>query len=295
MSKNKAGVYLDRFRVRPGDRSALTRDRPGHTGPFSDKKAAQTHLEHGVVRLEALQARLYAQGEHALVVILQGMDASGKDSAITHVMSGVNPLGTEVHAFKQPSSDELAHDFLWRAVKVLPARGRIGIFNRSYYEEVIVVRVHPDLLRTQRLPAERVTPEVWKERLEDINAFERHLWRSGTTVLKFFLHVSRAEQRRRMLERLDDPAKNWKFSEGDLPERRKWQAYHAAYEKALAATSTKHAPWYVIPADHKWFAHALIADIIVDALEGLDLSFPKLTATERGRLARNRRALVRDA
>ena len=206
------------------------------------------------------------------------MDASGKDSAITHVMSGVNPLGTEVHAFKQPSSEELAHDFLWRAAKVLPARGRIGLFNRSYYEDVIVVRVHPDLLRTQKLPAERITPGIWEERLEDINAFERHLWRNGTTVRKFFLHVSRAEQRRRLLERLDDPAKNWKFSAGDLPERRKWKAYHAAYEKALAATSTRHAPWYVIPADHKWFAHALIADIIVDALDGLDLSFPKLTA-----------------
>ena len=288
-------MQIDRFRVRPGDRTALKRERPNHTGPFSDKKAARKHLDKGVERLDGLQDQLYAQGEHALLLIFQGMDASGKDSAIEHVMSGVNPQGTDVHAFKQPSSEELAHDYLWRAAKALPARGRIGIFNRSHYEEVIVVRVHPEWLGAQRLPAERVTPTIWDERLEDINEFERHLWRNGTTIRKFFLHVSRAEQRRRMLERLDDPAKNWKFSEGDLGERRKWKAYRSAYEKALAATSTKHAPWYVIPADHKWFAHALIADVIVDALEGLDLSFPDLSPADRARLARARRALVRDA
>ena len=288
-------MNIDRFRVRPGDHSALKRERPDHTGPFSDRTFARKHLEKGVERLEALQERLYAQGEHALLLIFQGMDASGKDSAIKHVMSGVNPQGTDVHAFKQPSSEELAHDFLWRVVKALPARGRIGIFNRSHYEEVIVVRVHPEWLGAQRLPADRVTPQIWNERLEDINAFERHLWRSGMTIRKFFLHVSRAEQRRRMLERIDDPAKNWKFSEGDVAERRLWRTYHAAYEKALAATSPKHAPWYVIPADHKWFAHALIADIIVKALEELDLTFPKLSAAERRHLARARRALLRDA
>ena len=287
-------MRTERYRVRPGDASALKRERPGDTGPFSDKKAARKHLEKGIERLDALQERLYAQGEHALLLIFQGMDASGKDSAIEHVMSGVNPQGTDVHAFKQPSSEELAHDFLWRAVRALPARGRIGIFNRSYYEEVIVVRVHPEWLAAQRLPAARITPGIWQERLEDINAFERHMARSGTTIRKFFLHVSRGEQRRRMLERIDDPAKNWKFSERDLAERRKWKAYHAAYEKALAATSTKHAPWYVIPADHKWFAHVLMADIIVETLEHLDLSFPKLSPAERRALARARRALVRD-
>jgi PPK2 family polyphosphate:nucleotide phosphotransferase len=206
----------------------------------------------------------------------------------------VNPLGTDVHAFKRPSAEELAHDYLWRAVKALPARGRIGIFNRSHYEEVIVVRVNPELLGPQRLPPECVTPHVWNQRLEDINAFERHLWRNGTTIRKFFLHVSRAEQRQRLLERLDDPTKNWKFSPGDLPERRKWKAYHAAYATALAATSTRHAPWYVIPADHKWFAHALIADIIVETLEGLDLSFPKPSPAERRKLARARGQLVGD-
>ncbi len=287
-------MNIERFRVRPGDQTALKRERPDHKGPFDDKKAARKHLEKGVERLDDLQERLYAQGEHALLLIFQGMDASGKDSAIEHVMSGVNPQGTDVHGFKQPSSEELGHDYLWRAVKALPARGRIGIFNRSHYEEVIVVRVHPEWLGAQRLPDRCITPRIWDDRLEDINAFERHLWRNGTVIRKFFLHVSRAEQRRRMLERLDDPAKNWKFSEGDLAERRRWKAYRAAYEKALAATSTRHAPWYVIPADHKWFAHALIADIIVDALEGLDLSFPKLSAADRARLARARRALVRD-
>jgi PPK2 family polyphosphate:nucleotide phosphotransferase len=287
-------VRIDRYRVRPGDLSALKRHRPDHTGPYDDKKSARKHLKRGVARLDALQERLYAQGEHALLVIFQGMDASGKDSAIAHVMSGVNPQGTDVHAFKQPSSEELAHDFLWRAAKVVPARGRIGIFNRSHYEEVIVVRVHPDWLGAQRLPAERITPNIWKARMQDINAFERHLGRSGTTIRKFFLHVSRAEQRRRMLERLDDPAKNWKFSDADLAERRNWRAYHDAYEEALAATSTRYAPWYVIPADHKWFAHVLIADIIVDALDGLDLSFPELTPADRRRLARARRLLVHD-
>ena len=289
-----ASVYIDRFRVRPGDPAALKRERPDHTGPFEDKKSARQHLEKGIVRLTALQERLYAHGKHALLLVFQGMDASGKDSAIGHVMSGVNPQGTDVHAFKRPSAEELAHDYLWRAVKALPARGRIGIFNRSHYEEVIVVRVNPGLLDAQRLPPECITPPLWSQRLEDINAFERHLWRNGTTIRKFFLYVSRAEQRRRLLARLDDPTKVWKFSAGDLPERRKWKAYHAAYETALAATSTTYAPWYVIPADHKWFAHALIADIIVETLEGLDLSFPKLTPAERRALASARRLLVAD-
>ena len=288
-------MKLDRFRVRPGERNPLARRKPSHTGPFSDKKSAEKHLEKGVARLETLQERLYAQCEHSLVVILQGMDAAGKDSAITHVMSGVNPLGTEAHSFKRPSAEELSHTFLWRATKVLPARGRIGLFNRSYYEDVLVVRVHPELLDAQRLPAERITTNIWDERMEDINAFERHLWRNGTTVVKFFLHLSRAEQRRRLIARIDDPSKNWKFSAGDLPERRKWKDYHKAYEHALSATSTRRAPWYVIPADHKWFAHVAIADIIVDALERLDLSFPKQSAAERRLLARMRRELVRNA
>jgi PPK2 family polyphosphate:nucleotide phosphotransferase len=289
-----ARVNINRYRVRPGESSPLARVHTDDTGPYDDRKSARKHLEKGTAKLDALQERLYAQGEHALLLVFQGMDASGKDSAIEHVMSGVNPQGTDVHAFKQPSSEELGHDFLWRNAKAVPARGRIGIFNRSHYEEVIVVRVHPEWLGAQHLPAGRITPNLWKERLQDIATFERHLWRSGTTIRKFFLHVSRGEQRRRMLERLDDSAKNWKFSEGDLVERRKWRTYQAVYDKALGATSTRYAPWYVIPADHKWFAHALIADVIIEALEGLDLSFPAITAADRRRLARARRALLRD-
>jgi PPK2 family polyphosphate:nucleotide phosphotransferase len=218
------------------------------------------------------------------------MDGAGKDHVIKHVMSGVNPEGTDVHAFKKPSAEELDHDYLWRAVKALPARGRIGIFNRSYYEEVLVVRVHPEVLAAEKLP--RIGPHVWKHRFEDINAFERHLWRSGTVIRKFYLHVSRAEQARRMLERLDDPAKNWKFSAGDLVERDKWPAYRAAFTDAIAATSTPHAPWYVIPADHKWFAQVVVADVIVDALEELKLSYPKLGAADRRTLQQMRRRLA---
>ena len=221
------------------------------------------------------------------------MDAAGKDGAISHVMSGVNPQGTDVHAFKQPSSEELGHDYLWRAVKALPARGRIGIFNRSYYEDVLVVRVHPQLLRASHVPAERLNARVWKERFEDINALERHLWRNGTMVRKFFLHLSRAEQQRRLLARLDDPTKNWKFSSGDLPERAKWRAYMSAYRETLAATSTDHSPWYVVPADHKWFARVVIADVIVQTLDELDLAFPPLSKAQRRGLAEARRTLKR--
>jgi PPK2 family polyphosphate:nucleotide phosphotransferase len=288
--KSLGGV--ERFRVRPGDQDALARHRPDDTARFRDRDAALDHLRKGVERLEARQEQLYAQGEHALLLIFQGMDASGKDGAIKHVMAGVNPLGTDVHAFKQPSSEELSHDFLWRAVKALPARGRIGIFNRSYYEDVLVVRVHPELLTKQRLPEDCITPRVWNERFQDIRAFERHLWRNGTTVRKFYLHVSRSEQRRRLLKRLDDPAKNWKFSLADLDERAKWKAYMTAYRHALAATSVPHAPWYVIPADHKWFAHVLIAEVIVQTLDGLDLAFPKLSAGQKRELARARRRLI---
>jgi PPK2 family polyphosphate:nucleotide phosphotransferase len=208
-------------------------------------------------------------------------------------MSGVSPQGTDVHAFKQPSAEELDHDFLWRAAKALPARGRIGIFNRSYYEDVLIVRVHEPILAAQKLPRSLVTKRIWQERFDDITSFERHLRRNGTIIRKFYLHVSRNEQKRRLLERLDDPAKNWKFSETDLLERKKWGAYRRAYDEALAATGHGHAPWYVIPADHKWFAQVLVADIIVEALEDLDLSFPSPDANQRRLLARARRSLVR--
>jgi PPK2 family polyphosphate:nucleotide phosphotransferase len=283
-----------RFWVRPGDRTLLDRIRPGDTGPFKSKGAALDHLKKGIEHLEARQELLYAQHEYALLLVFQGVDAAGKDSAIKHVMSGVNPEGTEVHSFKQPSGEELNHDYLWRAAKVLPERGRIGIFNRSYYEEVLVVQVHPELLKAERLPDECLARPVWRERFEDIRAFERHLWRNGTVILKFFLHLSRSEQRKRLLQRLDDPTKNWKFSPADLVERKKWPAYQSAYRDALAATSRLHAPWYVIPADHKWFAHVAIADIIVQALDDLDLSFPKLTHQQRRGIAQARKQLTRE-
>jgi PPK2 family polyphosphate:nucleotide phosphotransferase len=290
----KSPGNVERFRVRPGDPSALARFRPDYTAHFRNRGSALDYLKKGVERLEARQELLYAQGDHAVLLIFQGMDASGKDSAIKHVMSGVNPLGTDVHSFKQPSSEELSHDYLWRAAKALPARGRIGIFNRSYYEDVLVVRVHPELLTKQRRPEGRVTPRFWKERFEDISAFERHLRRDGTTVRKFFLHVSRSEQRRRLIKRLDDPAKNWKFSAADLDERARWKAYMEAYRQAIAATSTDRAPWYVIPADHKWFAHVLIADIIVQTLDEMDLAFPALSAAQKRELARARRRLIKE-
>ena len=286
-------MNVTRYQVRPGDRTALDRHPPDDSGPFGGKQEALEHLQKGIDRLAARQEQLYAQGKHALLLIFQGMDASGKDSAISHVMSGVNPLGTDVHAFKQPSSEELSHDFLWRAVKALPARGRIGLFNRSYYEEVLVVRVHPEILAGQRLPVERVTPHVWRDSLDDIAAFERYLWRNGTTIRKFFLHVSPEEQRKRLLARLDDPTKTWKFAAGDVPERAKWKAYMKAYRQALAGTSSTHAPWYVIPADHKWFAHVLIAEIVVQARDALDLAAPKPSEKEKRERAQARRELLR--
>jgi PPK2 family polyphosphate:nucleotide phosphotransferase len=286
-------VNVDRFRVRPHDRDALARHRPDHTGPFTAKDDALTHLKSGLERLEALQERVYANGRYALLLVFQGMDAAGKDHVIKHVMSGVNPQGTEVHAFKQPSVEELEHDFLWRAAKRLPARGRIGIFNRSHYEEVLIVRVHRSLLAAEKIPASCITGRIWQERLEDINGFERHLWRNGTVIRKFYLHISREEQRRRLLTRLEDPTKNWKFSPADLEEREKWHAYRKAYEEALAATSHHHAPWYVVPADHKWFAQVLVAEVIVEALEELHLSLPKLSASQKRALVEARRKLSR--
>ncbi|HUL74476.1 MAG TPA: PPK2 family polyphosphate kinase [Vicinamibacterales bacterium] len=286
-------MHLDRFRIRPGDDRALDRIDPDETGPFRDKDAALKHLKSGKVRLEERQEQLVANDRYSLLLVFQGMDGAGKDSAIKHVLSGVNPQGTEVHSFRQPSAEELAHDFLWRAVKALPARGRIGIFNRSYYEDVVTVRVHPALVEARRLPAAVVTPHIWKERFEDINAFERHLARSGTVVRKFYLHLSRKKQAERLLERLDEPSKHWKFNPGDLVERGRWQQYLAAWGAAIAATSHAHAPWYVVPSDHKWFAHTLIAEVIVDALKALDLSLPPIPANVERQMAQARRELMR--
>jgi PPK2 family polyphosphate:nucleotide phosphotransferase len=287
-------MNIDRFRVRSGDRAVLKKHRPDDTAHFASKEAALDRLQKDIKRLRARQQLLYAQDRYALLLVFQGIDAAGKDSAITRVMSGLSPQATDVHAFKAPSSAELDHDYLWRVHRALPARGRIGIFNRSHYEEVLAVRVHPHLLEAVRLPARRVKDRIWRQRFEDINAFERHLFRNGTVIRKFFLYVSRAEQRRRLLNRLADPTKNWKFSDADVLERAKWNAYMSAYTEALAATSRRTLPWYVIPADHKWFAHVLIAEIILETLEDLDLAFPKLTSSQRHELARARRRLTRD-
>jgi PPK2 family polyphosphate:nucleotide phosphotransferase len=281
------------YRVTDGDSFRLRHIDPGDTGGWTaeDKPRVQAALRGGIEALVRLQGMLYAQDRWALLTIFQAMDAAGKDSAIKHVMSGLNPAGCQVASFKTPSSEELDHDYLWRCQRALPERGRIGIFNRSYYEEVLVVRVHPELLAHEKLPAQLVDDDLWKRRYQDIRDFERHLTRNGTVILKFFLHVSSAEQRRRILERLDDPAKQWKFSATDLAERERWKDYMRAYEEMIRATATERAPWYVVPADHKWFTRIVVAEVIVHALESLDLSYPRLSRAQRAELARAKRAL----
>ena len=261
-------------------------------GVECDKDTAKQRLADDVERLRDLQERLYAQHRWSVLVILQGMDASGKDGIVKHVMSGVNPMGCEVHAFKAPGAEELDHDFLWRVARRLPARGRIGIFNRSHYEEVLVVRVHPELLERQKLPEGLVTPRIWQQRFEDICAFERMLVHNGTLVLKFFLHISRKEQRRRFLERLQEPAKRWKFSMDDVSERRQWDSYMEAYQDMVRATSHADAPWYVVPADNKPFARLVVAGAIVQALDRLDLEFPKVKGKPLAELKKVERALL---
>jgi PPK2 family polyphosphate:nucleotide phosphotransferase len=257
-----------------------------------DKPRAQAHLQTGVQALAALQDRLYAQNRWAVLLIFQGMDAAGKDSAIKHVMAGVNPQGCQVVSFKAPSPEELDHDYLWRCHTHLPARGRIGIFNRSYYEEVLVVRVHADLLQAQHLPPALITDDLWYDRLRDIRRFERYLHRNGVLIRKFFLHVSPQEQKQRFLERLDNPAKHWKFSAADVRERSYWSDYMAAYEAMIRHTATETAPWYAVPADHKWFTRLVVAAAIIDALASLDLDYPPLDATQRQALTVARQALL---
>lgn len=268
---------IKQFRIDHPDHFRLALVAPIDIGGLDlDKEAANEMLSRDIEHLAKLQERLYAQHQWALLVVLQGMDTAGKDGVIKHVMSGINPQGCKVHAFKAPSSEELDHDFLWRAAIRLPARGDIGIFNRSYYEEVVVVRVHPDLLMRQKLPAKLLDKDIWKNRFEDICAFERHLNRNGIVVLKFFLHISKEEQRRRLLARLDDPAKQYKFSINDIAERKLWGEYMSAYERAIRTTSSREAPWYVVPADHKWFARLIVARAILEALENLELDYPKI-------------------
>jgi PPK2 family polyphosphate:nucleotide phosphotransferase len=285
---------LERYRVREGAKFRLKDHDPGDTGKFESKEQGRTRLIQGIARLRELQDRLYAQDRWAVLLIFQAMDAAGKDSTIEHVMSGVNPQGTQVFSFKAPSAEELDHDFLWRTTRSLPERGRIGIFNRSYYEEVLVVRVHPGILSAQKLPSELVGDDIWSHRFEDINAFERYLSRNGTLILKFFLHVSREEQRRRFLARLDDPDKNWKFALSDVKEREHWDAYMEAYQDMIGATSTGHAPWHVIPADHKWFMRMAVADVIVEGLEALKLQYPAIDEEKKKELQAARDVLLKE-
>jgi PPK2 family polyphosphate:nucleotide phosphotransferase len=282
------------FRVPPGEKLKLKDRDTADTAGFKSRKEAKERLQQGVEKLRELQEKLYAHDRWALLLIFQAMDAAGKDSTIEHVMSGVNPQGCQVYSFKQPSAEELDHDYLWRTNKCLPERGRIGVFNRSYYEEVLVVRVHQGILAAEKLPAELVDKDIWKQRFKDISAYERYLARNGIAIVKFFLHVSKEEQRRRFLSRLDEPEKNWKFSLGDAKERAHWDEYMAAYEDMLENTSTGHAPWYVIPADHKWFMRMAVADIIVSTLETLKPEFPAITEEKRRELEAARKALEQE-
>ncbi len=279
------------FLVRPGTTVRIADFDAGYTAGLDNKREGKAALSEDVEALAAAQRRLYADDRFSLLVVFQAMDAAGKDGTIRHVMSGVNPQGCEVHSFKAPSADELDHTFLWRCMKRLPQRGRIGIFNRSYYEEVLVVRVHPEWLDAQRLPPGPRGDKFWQQRYDDINAFERHLVENGTHVVKFFLNVSKKEQRQRFLARLNEPEKNWKFEAADVRERRCWDAYMKAYEQMLAGTSTEWAPWYVIPADHKWFMRAAVADILVAKIESLELKYPTVTDDQRAEMAEARREL----
>jgi PPK2 family polyphosphate:nucleotide phosphotransferase len=293
MNNRQLRALAKPYVVRDGRRFRLKDFDPKGPGRTASHQGAKKFLKKSVEALSELQEKLYAQDRWGVLLIFQAMDAAGKDSAIKHVMSGIDPKGCQVYSFKSPSSEELDHDFMWRTSKCLPERGRIGIFNRSYYEETLVVRVHPEFLGRQKLPPELITPRIWRERFEDINAFERYLARNGFVIRKFFLNVSRAEQRRRFLERLERPEKNWKFAMGDLAERARWRSYMNAYEETIRRTATPHAPWVVIPADDKKFARTVVAASVIDALNGLDLQFPTLDAADKQELGRARRLLLR--
>ncbi len=295
LSAGRTRKLLARYRVTEGKGFRLKDHDPTDTaGRTIHKHDAVALLNGGVERLSRLQEKLYAQDRWALLPVFQAMDAAGKDGTIKHVMSGVNPQGVQVTSFKAPSTEELRHDFLWRAVRALPERGRIGIFNRSYYEETLVVRVHPEMLEKQHLPPATVGRKIWDKRLEAIAGFERFLADQGTVVLKFFLHVSKDEQKRRFMERLNDKTKNWKFSASDLTERNYWEEYQAAYEATIAATATPHAPWYVVPADNKWFTRLVVVAAIVDTLERLDLTPAALSPAQSAAIAAARERLMQE-
>jgi PPK2 family polyphosphate:nucleotide phosphotransferase len=281
----------EHFIVPPDKKIKLKDYDPGYTGNYESKDEALVKLQQDVGKLAKYQDVLYAQNTYALLIIFQAMDAAGKDGAIEHVMSGVNPQGCQVFSFKQPSSEELDHDYLWRSSKALPERGRIGIFNRSYYEEVLIVRVHPEILNLQQLPPEARDKNIWKRRFEQMNNFEQYLDDNGIVVIKFFLNVSKEEQKRRFLKRIMTPEKNWKFSLGDAKERGFWDQYMDAYEDIFNHTSTRHAPWYIIPADHKWFTRAAVADVIISKLKSLKLSYPTVTEEHRQNLLKAKEVL----
>jgi PPK2 family polyphosphate:nucleotide phosphotransferase len=288
----KERKLAEAYRITDGKKFRLKDIDPDDTQGLKSKEKARAALEEGLPCLHELQEKLYAQNRWAVLLIFQAMDAAGKDSTIAHVMSGVNPQGCQVYSFKAPSSEELDHDFLWRTTCCLPERGRIGIFNRSYYEEVLIVRVHPEILKNQRLAPSLVTKDIWKERFEDINAFEQYLSRNGVVVRKFFLHVSKTEQKKRFLDRLAEPEKHWKFALADVQEREHWDDYQRAYEEMIRNTSSPQSPWYVVPADHKWFTRLVVADAVIDALESLNLSFPEIDAEKHKELETARAALA---
>ena len=289
--RRKIDTLIRPYRIADGRGFRLKQIDPGDTQGLQKAKARDL-LQRGIQRLAAMQDKLYAQDQWGVLLVFQAMDAAGKDGAIKHCMSGINPQGCQVYSFKNPSLEELDHDFLWRTTKALPERGRIGIFNRSYYEEVLVVRVHREILESQKLPKRLVTKKIWKERFEDIVAFERFLARQGYVILKFFLHVSRKAQKERFLERLDRPDKNWKFSRADVRERKHWAAYQRAYQDMIRATAAPHAPWYVVPADRKWFSRLVVAAAIHDALDRLDLAYPTVSAEKKKELEACRAELV---
>jgi PPK2 family polyphosphate:nucleotide phosphotransferase len=288
----KLGKALNRYRVEDGKHFRLKDHDPAATGKMKPGPHASEILTKGVARLAELQGKLYAQDRWGILLIFQAMDAAGKDGAIKHVMSGVNPQGVQVYSFKQPSAEELDHDFLWRTNKCLPERGRIGIFNRSYYEEVLVVRVHPEFLEAQHIPEKLITERIWEHRYEDICTLEKHLNRNGFIILKFFLNLSKKEQKRRFLSRLDEPDKNWKFSTADVKERAYWDDYMEAYEEMIRHTSSPDAPWFVVPADNKWYTRLIVSSAIVDALERLDLAYPQIDGDKRKELESARSLLT---
>ncbi|HMN48096.1 MAG TPA: polyphosphate kinase 2 family protein [Ignavibacteriaceae bacterium] len=284
-------MKLSNYQVKPDSKINLQKYSTNDSAGLKSKDDAKDQLQKNIEKMTELQDKLYASDKYSVLLIFQAMDAAGKDSTIKHVMSGLNPQGTQVYSFKQPSKEELDHGFLWRIQKVVPERGRIGIFNRSHYEEVLIVKVH-NLLKYQQIPEELVDKNIWESRYEQIREFEKYLFKNGTLVLKFFLHVSKDEQKKRFLDRIDDPSKNWKFSSADVEERKFWNDYQKAYEDAISATSTNYAPWYIIPADKKWFARLLVSEIIIDKLKKLNIEYPQLSKDQIAELQKSKEALL---